>query len=115
VNKAARISYNRTHLLQKIELPFVLYDGSMCTKLWERLESGKLITFLSHYIQKLILGSRVAGFIGAEVDLTFGYLGILEFKNEIFSNIIYYTVHSVLHVSIHYALYILAEGRVILH
>jgi hypothetical protein len=47
--------------------------------------------------------------------LTFGYLGILELAKKIFSNIIYCTAHSLLHVSIYYVLYILAVERVILH
>jgi len=84
----------------------------MCTKLWERLEERKVNYFPFALYLKLILGSRVAGFIEAEVGLKFGYLGVFELKKEIFSNIIYYTAHSALHVSIYCALYILAYGRV---
>ena len=36
------------------------------------------------------------GFTEAEAGLTFGYLGVLVLKNEIFSNITYYTAYSVL-------------------
>jgi hypothetical protein len=77
----------------------------MCTKLWERLEERKVNYFPFALYLKLILGSRVAGFIEAEVGLKFGYLGILELKKEIFLNIIYYTAHSALHVSIAHFIY----------
>lgn len=57
----------------------------------------------------------MAGFVEAEGDLTLGYVGVLELKNEIFSNIIYHTAHSVLHVSVCYVPYILAVERVMLY
>jgi len=52
----------------------------------------------------------VAGFIEADVDPEFGYLGVLELKNEIFSNI-FYTANSVRHVSIYYVLVGMVRSR----
>jgi hypothetical protein len=56
----------------------------MCTKLWERLEEREVNYFPFALYLKLILCSRVAGFIEAEVGLKFGYLGVLKLKKEIF-------------------------------
>lgn len=74
----------------------------MCTKLWERLEERKVNYFPFALYLKLILGSRVAGFIEAEVGLKFGYLGVFELKKRnIFK---YYLLHCALCITCFYLL-----------